>query len=331
MVGQLEERNKNTVRRFVQAMSARGQLPALDDLLAPRFRLFRRPFHHLESNAGTQGFADSISSLRRAFTDPIAAFDTIIAEGYRVAIRWRTSGVHQENLFGIAPTGRKFSIWQAALFHLAESKITEAWFMAEELALLLDLGVGLPGCDNGRSYRPEAVIGRAAPEALWDELRARASPTREDRNKIGLLDHKLARLRLKAEDIAAFEANRTVRRKTSGGSRLIHEYGMGKGFANQAPQTGIRDRLDHIDDLIGEGDLVFQRYTFSGNHTGNWYDIPPTGRRIGTAELSIERFDNGGANVESWYFVDELGLVLQMDAFELLLEERMRRADGLPR
>jgi predicted ester cyclase len=326
-MGQLEERNKDAIRRFALAMSSGGNAAALDDVLAPRFRLVRSAFHHLESNARAQGIAVSAQPLRQLPADRVDAFDWMIAEGYRVAIRWRTTGVHDWDFCGVAPTGRTFSIWQAALFNLADGKITEAWFMAEELALLLDLGVGLPKGRNGKPYRPEPVVGRTAPEAFWDELKARPMPTREDRNKIGLLDHKIARLRLKAEDVAAFEAKRTMRPKTTGGSRLIHEYGVGRGFPNQAPQAAIRDRLDHIDDLIAEGDLVFQRYTFSGNQTGTWYDIPPTGRFVGTTELSIQRFEDGH-NVESWYFVDELGLVLQIEAFDRLLKQRLKRAVG---
>ena len=229
------------------------------------------------------------------------------------------SETHSGNLFGIPPTGGKFKIWELVLFNLAEGKITEGWFMAEELALLVQLGAPLPPRKNGTPYMPEPAVAKAVPEALLDKLRARPSPTQQDRNKISLLEKKIARL--SASDVAAYEATRTSRPKTSGGSRHIHDYGKSLGYENQAPQVGVRDRLDHIDELIGDGNLVFHRFTLSGISSDPWYGLPPTNKFLGTVEASIQEFDDTGTNTISRFFVDELGLLLQLGALDKLLDQ----------
>lgn len=318
-MGQLEERNKDVIRRFVETDGGTKPAASADEIFAPRYRASRNGLLHLRENARGQGFPAPGRRLSDAFPDREDTIETIIAEGHRVALQWQMTGTHSGNLFGIPPTGKSFKIWELALFNLAEGKITEGWFMAEELALLLQLDVGLPARKVGVPYVPDAALGKTAPEALLEELQAKPHPTPQDRNKINLLDYKIERLRV--TDVAAYEAGRTFRPKTSGGSRLIHEYGAALGYDNQAPQSGVPDRLDHIDDLIAEDGLVFQRYTFSGHHIDDWYGLPPTDKLVGTAEVSIQEFDDEGTNVVSRYFVDELGLVLQLGALDKLLEQ----------
>jgi predicted ester cyclase len=70
------------------------------------------------------------------------------------------------------------------------------------------------------------------------------------------------------------------------------------------------DRLTK-DDLIGEGDKVFQRLLARGTHTGTLLGIPATGREITWTEMHIGRYENNRL-VEHWGNVDVLGMFQQM-------------------
>ncbi|MFN2198908.1 MAG: ester cyclase [Anaerolineales bacterium] len=68
-----------------------------------------------------------------------------------------------------------------------------------------------------------------------------------------------------------------------------------------------------IEDEIAEGDRVVQRWTARGTHTGNFQDIPATGKQVTIAGISIYRVANDKL-VEGWTSADMLGLLQQMNA-----------------
>jgi len=70
-----------------------------------------------------------------------------------------------------------------------------------------------------------------------------------------------------------------------------------------------------IEDMIAEADSVAVRWTWSATHTGEFMGIPPTGRQITIAGISIHRFANGQF-VESWVNYDSLGMLEQLTAEE---------------
>jgi predicted ester cyclase len=70
-----------------------------------------------------------------------------------------------------------------------------------------------------------------------------------------------------------------------------------------------------IADVIAEGDLVAVRAPFSGTQTGEFFGIPPTGRRVAIGSIHICRVANG-AIVEHWGNSDDLGMLRQLEANE---------------
>lgn len=71
-----------------------------------------------------------------------------------------------------------------------------------------------------------------------------------------------------------------------------------------------------IEDMIAEGDKVVARTTFSGTHTGQWGEVPPTGKHFSTTGIMIFRLAESKI-VEAWYNVDFLGVYFQI-GFELV-------------
>jgi len=66
-----------------------------------------------------------------------------------------------------------------------------------------------------------------------------------------------------------------------------------------------------IEDMIGEGDKVVVRLTFSGTHRGEYMGIAPTNKRMTIGEVIIARIVSGKF-VEEWDFGDELGGLKQL-------------------
>ena len=60
------------------------------------------------------------------------------------------------------------------------------------------------------------------------------------------------------------------------------------------------------------------RFNTGGTHMANLYGVPATGTRVGVPVVAIMRF-SGGKYQESWIFADELGLLSQLGAPNLLL------------
>ncbi len=52
-------------------------------------------------------------------------------------------------------------------------------------------------------------------------------------------------------------------------------------------------RLDAVEDEIGEGDEVLARLTMRGTHSGEFMDIPPTGRGVEVPVLDLFRIADG--------------------------------------
>jgi steroid delta-isomerase-like uncharacterized protein len=70
-----------------------------------------------------------------------------------------------------------------------------------------------------------------------------------------------------------------------------------------------------IEEEVGEGDTVVNRWTFQGTHRGEWLGIAATGRQVkvnGTATSQIK----GGKLVDHWADWDALGMMQQLGAIE---------------
>src|SRR3954452_4463814 len=76
-------------------------------------------------------------------------------------------------------------------------------------------------------------------------------------------------------------------------------------------RNAVSDLTYTIEDQIAEDDKVVTRYTVSGTHQGEFFGVPPTGKRISMSGMSIDRFE-GGKMVEEWPEYDLLGVMRQI-------------------
>jgi ketosteroid isomerase-like protein len=68
-----------------------------------------------------------------------------------------------------------------------------------------------------------------------------------------------------------------------------------------------------IEDIIAEGDRVVGRFTETATHQGEFMGVPATGKPVKFTEMGILRIRDGQI-VESWYNLDQFGLMQQLGA-----------------
>lgn len=83
--------------------------------------------------------------------------------------------------------------------------------------------------------------------------------------------------------------------------------------AIEAFRAGFPDTTVQVDHQVEEGDTVISRWTIEASHTGDFFGVPPTGRRISLAGFSEYRFCDDKM-VEAWVTYDQLGLMQQLTA-----------------
>lgn len=75
--------------------------------------------------------------------------------------------------------------------------------------------------------------------------------------------------------------------------------------------AGVSDIEVSIDDLIAEGDRVVVYWTLSGNHTGEFFGVPATGRALKATAVSLLTMTDGQLT-EYMVRPDALGVLQQL-------------------
>lgn len=120
------EENKALVRREQEELwNHTGNLDAAEELFAPE---------HAE--AARQEAAD----FRLGFPDVVSTIEDLIAEGDKVAARWRARAIHHGEYAGVAPTGKEVEFTGISVYRTEAGKIAESWTVEDELGLMRQIG-----------------------------------------------------------------------------------------------------------------------------------------------------------------------------------------------
>jgi steroid delta-isomerase-like uncharacterized protein len=162
----VEEKNKVLVREFLGEAWGKGNMAAVDELMAADYVEHPRP-----SNLplGTEGLMQLIAAYRTAFPDLKVTLDDIFAEGEMVAFRWSVNGTHLGDWLGIAPTGNHVTATGITIFRIASAKVVESWTSidlspAEEELQWLTEGEG------GARSSDISLAERGTSPPIWDVL-----------------------------------------------------------------------------------------------------------------------------------------------------------------
>ena len=135
----MSEQNKTAVRRLIDELWNKGNLPVADELIAPTYT------HHDASTPdvgrGPESEKKRVTLYRTAFADLRLTIEDIIAEGETVVARWSCRGAHRGDLNGIAPTGKQVALSGVTITRFANGKMVEGYVNWDALGLMQQLGV----------------------------------------------------------------------------------------------------------------------------------------------------------------------------------------------
>ena len=75
--------------------------------------------------------------------------------------------------------------------------------------------------------------------------------------------------------------------------------------------AGFPDQHTVAEELLADGDKVVKRAAFRATHTGTFNGLPPTGKQVTNASISIYRIVDGRITA-IWWGYDNLGVLQQL-------------------
>ena len=118
------EQNKAIIREFIDRLFTKGDLGAVDDLLAEDFVNHDPPFGASSDREGMRGAAAMLVSI-----------------GDLVVEQFTASGTQRGEIMGVSATGRTVTLRGMQIFRVRNGRIVERWGRLDDLGLLSQLGL----------------------------------------------------------------------------------------------------------------------------------------------------------------------------------------------
>ncbi len=143
------EDNKAIVRRFFEEVYNKGNVAAVDELVAPNPVLhFDSPINvsvPAEMQLSREEIKQVVSEFRTTFPDLHYTVELQVAEGDMVMTRVTARGTHNGEYRGltykgIPPTGKQVTWTETQIFRIADGKIVEQWSNEDDLGRLQQVG-----------------------------------------------------------------------------------------------------------------------------------------------------------------------------------------------
>ncbi len=133
----MSEENKRVMRRAFEEKMGRGNLDYVDDAFASDF------VGHDTAGAsfGKEDFKQGVLAMLDAFSALQVTIEDQIADGDKVATRWRADGIHSGSFQGIPATRKSISLTGISIDRIANGKIVESWEITDDAGLLKQLGM----------------------------------------------------------------------------------------------------------------------------------------------------------------------------------------------
>ena len=121
----MSKENKALVRRLVDEVINGGRLELVEELFAPEL-------------AGP--VRQAFTSFRAAFPDWREEIVDLVAEGDKVAARFRCSGTFQGEFMGVAPNGRRQEVDEVYFLGMRDGRFVEYWGLEDNYTRLRQPG-----------------------------------------------------------------------------------------------------------------------------------------------------------------------------------------------
>lgn len=127
--------NEDVFRRVIEEGFNRGNFAAWDDCM-----LETMAEHQYGLPSSRAELKQAIGALRAAFPDLHLEIEDMVSRGDTVWVRMTATGTHQGPFFGLAPTGKRFTITVIDVCRFEDGRVAEHWGVPDRFALLDQLG-----------------------------------------------------------------------------------------------------------------------------------------------------------------------------------------------
>jgi steroid delta-isomerase-like uncharacterized protein len=154
----MSEENKEKMRRVLEEAFGQGKVEIMDEVLHSEFVCWD-PNSETGEIRGADTIKGEIEYFRNAVPDLTYKVEDQIAEGNEVVSRWKASGTHQGEFFGVLGSGKRIEMSGIQIDRFDESgKLMEEWPEYDLLGAMKQIGaISEPG-------QEEATAAGAAEE-----------------------------------------------------------------------------------------------------------------------------------------------------------------------
>ena len=121
----MHEKNKALVRQLVDQVINGGELNLVEELFAPEL---------------AEPIRQAFTSFRAAFPDWREEIVDMVAEGDKVAVRFRCAGTLQGEFMGAQANGRRQEVDEVFFLRVQDGRFVEYWGLEDNLTRLRQLG-----------------------------------------------------------------------------------------------------------------------------------------------------------------------------------------------
>ena len=129
------ETYKQTVKRYPVAVSA-GEFDVIEETCSPSV-VNHTPLADVQGHEALKKYE---SRIHEAFPGFDVAFDDLLVEGNRVAMRLTITGVHDGPMMDIEPTGTEVTFGNTIFHRMENELIAERWVQPDIFGILVQLG-----------------------------------------------------------------------------------------------------------------------------------------------------------------------------------------------
>jgi predicted ester cyclase len=165
----MSEENKEKVRRVLEEGFGQGKVDVVDEVLHSDFVCWD-PNSETGEIRGAETIKGEIEYFRTAAPDLTYTVEDQVAEGDKVVSRYRVSGTHQGEFFGVLGTGNRveFTGIQIDRFDEESGKMIEEWPEYDLLGAMRQIGaIPEPGQEEARA----AAEGEREEKGLMDKAK----------------------------------------------------------------------------------------------------------------------------------------------------------------
>ena len=131
------EENKAIVRRMLQAIASNDDA-AINELFSPNWVNHDPSLPPLQ---GIEGAKQLTALFLGGFPDMHLVEEDMIADGDKVAARFRLIGTNTGPMMGMPPTGKSVDITATGIFRIVDGKATDNWVNLDAMGMMQQLGV----------------------------------------------------------------------------------------------------------------------------------------------------------------------------------------------